>query len=82
MEQEKTQALIEEIEDGEVAVYFYDSEGIGSPIEVLHKLVALEKYSVIGEIVVGEIELYSTDDNPELTEDYSEFSNVAEDDND
>ena len=80
MTEEKIKVIIEDIEDEKVAVYQYDElngKEIGSPFEVCSKIVAIEQYKVVGELLLGSLELW--EDRDKVEEDFSEFSIVDED---
>lgn len=78
----KQKVLIEHLDEGRVGVYNYYEEttpDLTMPVEVIHKMVAVDEYDVVGDIIDGSIQLYDPDDVED--DDYSdEEMGVEEDD--
>ena len=77
----KEKVVIERLEEDSVAVYPYDDNiknVVGAPMNVCHRIVANNDFNVVGEITESGLDLYDNDDFEE--EDYSEFSQIEEDD--
>jgi len=75
----KDKVIIEHMEEDKVAVYICDDTTntfSESPIEICHRLVAIDEYEIVGEIVNGEVTYFS---GHEEEEDYSEFSTIDDD---
>jgi len=76
------EVVLEYIDDTDrvavVPVYDKETKSIGSPIEVTTKFDAEEKYSVIGYIIDGEVQLHEETEDYEIDY-YSEFG-IEEDD--
>lgn len=78
---DKERVIIEYMEGEKVAVYSFYNNVISAPLEVCHKETAREQYNVVGELTEEGIELYDREEDDEEEDDYSEFSNIDEDDN-